>query len=211
MTEFANESQKSKYIAKFLLRVSSFQVIIYVLVSVSLIGMAFWKNETEKVPQFGSATHDSYSQVINWVNGHIPLVHASRLSLYVIWAIIGIIIYMAGWLVLNAYTNLRIDTIASSSSFAHPETFDRQKYWRQIVARQFLRIVSIVALVIYVIVWLRVIAPALITAFEHCINSFFSITCVVYFVLFWAGAFLSLHAIGVLLRLVQQKFLNKAW
>lgn len=202
-------TQKTQKILVALLGINQVLWVVYGLITIGLGAFAYYKNNVLKQIDLASNSQSLYDSVKSSLKTYTPTFHAPKLELYFFWGLVGAIAYIAFWIVLNIFTDIRNDLLASSKSYSHPESFNRTRYWSSIILRELLRVVAFLGLIIYIIVWLKKIAPNLIIVFEKFINSLVDLHSIVYLLYFVLASFVSLHVITILVRLILQKFINE--
>lgn len=125
----------------------------------------------------------------------------AKIFTFGVWLIIGTAVYMLAWFLIS-FANSAFKDVEVSSSYVHPRSFKKSNFWASIFARIALQACAAISFIIYVSLWLTVLAPAWLAIFrEVFISGLISGTIIDLFI-GMIGIILSLHIAAIILRVM---------
>jgi len=183
-------------------------VVSYFIVLVILLISAIYQVKVKNSTAFNHSIRSSLSLIFSKIEFHLPTLNASRLGLYIVWGIIGVLAYVVILWLMNTYNNIYNDVESSSEDYHHPSGFKKSTFWARIISQELIKVVALVLLVFYLILWLKTISPALVRLSKPLFVKALAVHSLTNFILFLIYTFLSIYLIAILLRIIAPKYFH---
>jgi len=157
------------------------KILIYSLVSIGLLSFGSIRRLTDNFVDETTKTmvlsrtkiyFDNILQALDSSNSIF-----SSLITVLFWAAVGAILYVALWIIFSAIKDYLFE-IKVSLFFVHPNSFKESQHWLAVISRGILKIATSIVLVVYSIVFIKALYPALLDQFTSglLVRTFRSIT-----------------------------------
>jgi len=177
-------------------------VVSYFIVLAILLLSAIYQVKVKDTTTFNHSVRSSLNMIFSKIEVHLPTLNASKLGLYIFWGILGVIAYFIILWLINIYNNIYNDVETSSEEYHHPKGFKKSTFWTRIISQELIKIVSLILLIFYLIVWLKTISPALVKLSKPLFVKALAVHSLTDFILFLVYTFLSIYLIAILLRII---------
>lgn len=177
------------------------ELIVYVLIIICFGITAFIQYNT----QSGISSTQDISSALSLIQDRFQFLtdgddKIAKFFTFALWFGIGTLVYVMAWFLITfssgAFNEVRV------SSYVHPSSFDKSKYWGAVVGRVVLQAAAAISLLMYAAFWCAGIAPVWLASIKAIFIDGLSAESLGSGMLALVGIGLSLHIAAILLRLV---------
>ena len=143
------------------------EVILYVTSIIGFTTIAFYQtvirgsvNASQNISDSFSIIHEQFTFITSGDDS------VAKLFTFGAWFIIGTVVYMLAWFFIS-FASGAFKDIEVSNYYVHPRSFKKSNFWASIIARVALQASAAFSFVIYVSLWLTVLAPAWLASFRE--------------------------------------------
>lgn len=144
--------------SKQFLQLSVWQLLLYVLLSVLLLAVLNAKKAWDYFDKNIFNERSDLGVVMpreSWLSRTLNSLSHSIILQVAFWIAVGCIVYATLWFIRNIIINVMNDIAADS--YIHPTTYKNYLFWRSVLIRKFISGISIVALIIYIGFFVRMV------------------------------------------------------